>query len=98
MCIRDRCKQDTLEAYEMMKPYVEYIHIKDARWDDASVVPPGTGDGHVAEILSLIHILYKAFLNDPLVKGHNPSVEDVKKLADDMIENTMKYLPEGWRK
>ena len=47
-----QCKQDTLEAYEMMKPYVEYIHIKDARWDDASVVPPGTGDGHVAEILA----------------------------------------------
>ena len=43
-------------------------------------------------------LVYKAFLNDPLVKGHNPSVEDVKKLADDMIENTMKYLPEGWRK
>ena len=47
-----QCKQDTLEAYEMMKPYVEYIHIKDARWDDASVVPPGIGDGHVAEILA----------------------------------------------
>ena len=47
-----QCKQDTLEAYEMMKPYVAYIHIKDARWDDASVVPPGTGDGHVAEILA----------------------------------------------
>ena len=43
-------------------------------------------------------LLTEAFLNDPLVKGHNPSVEDVKKLADDMIENTMKYLPEGWRK
>lgn len=42
-------------------------------------------------------LVYKAFLNDPLVKGHNPSVEDVKKLADDMIENTMKYLPEGWK-
>lgn len=47
-----QCKQDTLEAYEMMKPYVAYIHIKDARWDDASVVPPGIGDGHVAEILA----------------------------------------------
>ena len=47
-----QCKQNTLEAYEMMKPYVEYIHIKDARWDDASVVPPGTGDGHLAEILA----------------------------------------------
>lgn len=47
-----QCKQDTLEAYEMMKPYVAYIHIKDALWSDASVVPPGTGDGHLAEILA----------------------------------------------
>ncbi|MCI8726460.1 MAG: sugar phosphate isomerase/epimerase [Hungatella sp.] len=46
-----QCKQDTLEAYEMMKPYVAYIHIKDALWSDASVVPPGTGDGHLEEIL-----------------------------------------------
>ncbi len=46
-----QCKQDTLEAYEMMKPYVAYIHIKDALWENASVVPPGTGDGHLEEIL-----------------------------------------------
>lgn len=46
-----QCKQDTLEAYEMMKPYVAYIHIKDALWSDASVVPPGMGDGRLEEIL-----------------------------------------------
>ena len=44
-------KQDTLEAYEMLKPYVEYVHIKDARWSDGTVVPAGYGDGHVKEIL-----------------------------------------------
>ena len=41
--------------------------------------------------------VYKAFLNDPQVKGRAKE-EDVKKLADDMISNTMKYLPEGWKK
>lgn len=46
-----QCKQNTLKAYEMMKPYVAYIHIKDALWSDASVVPPGTGDGNMEEIL-----------------------------------------------
>ncbi len=46
-----QCRQDTLEAYEMLKPYVAYVHIKDALWSDASVVPAGTGDGHVKEIL-----------------------------------------------
>lgn len=40
-------------------------------------------------------LVYKAFLNDPLVKGR-ASEEEVKKLADEMIENTKTYLPEGW--
>ncbi len=42
-------------------------------------------------------LVYKAFLNDPLVKGHHPSESQVKELADDMIENTRKYLPKGWK-
>ncbi len=43
--------QDTLEAYEMLSPYIAYIHVKDAMKADGSVVPAGMGDGHVAEIL-----------------------------------------------
>lgn len=41
-------------------------------------------------------LVYDAFLADPLVKGR-ASEEDVKKLVDDMIANTMVYLPEGWK-
>ena len=40
-------------------------------------------------------LVYEAFLSDPLVKGR-ASDEEVKQLADDMIENTRIYLPEGW--
>lgn len=43
--------QDTLEAYEMLKPYIAYIHVKDALLKDGSVVPAGYGDGNVQEIL-----------------------------------------------
>lgn len=46
-----QCGQDTLEAYEMLKDYIEYIHVKDALWKDGSVVPAGYGDGRVKEIL-----------------------------------------------
>lgn len=46
-----QCKQDTLQAYEMLKSYIAYIHVKDAKWDDGSVVPAGYGDGNVAAIL-----------------------------------------------
>lgn len=49
-----QCRQDTLEAYEMLKPYIAYVHIKDAVWADGNVVPAGTGDGHVKEILGML--------------------------------------------
>ncbi len=41
-------------------------------------------------------LVYEAFLNDPLVKGRS-SEEAIKVLVDDMIDNTMQYLPKGWR-
>lgn len=46
-----QAKQNTLEAYKMLKPYIAYIHVKDALWDNGSVVPAGMGDGNVAVIL-----------------------------------------------
>jgi sugar phosphate isomerase/epimerase len=59
-----QCKQDTLSAYEMLKPYIAYVHIKDALWSDASVVPAGHGDGHVSEILKMLKDNgYKGFLS-----------------------------------
>ena len=44
--------QDTLEAYDMLKDYIAYIHIKDAVSGSGKVVPSGFGDGNVKEILS----------------------------------------------
>lgn len=46
-----QCKQDTLQAYELLKKYIAYIHVKDAKWTDGRVVPAGYGDGNVAAIL-----------------------------------------------
>ena len=45
-----QCGQDTLEAWEMLKSYITYMHIKDAKLD-GTVVLPGTGDGNVPEII-----------------------------------------------
>lgn len=59
-----QCKQNTLEAYEMLKPYIAYVHIKDAVWADGSVVPAGTGDGNVKEILGMLKASgYQGFLS-----------------------------------
>ncbi|MBO4412165.1 MAG: sugar phosphate isomerase/epimerase [Lachnospiraceae bacterium] len=41
---------NTLEAWDLLKPYVNYIHVKDAKWD-RTVVPAGKGEGHVKELI-----------------------------------------------
>ncbi len=52
------------EAYEMLKPYIAYIHVKDALWKDGSVVPAGYGDGNVKEILKKLKSEgYKGYLS-----------------------------------
>ena len=46
-----QCGVKPLEAWEVLAPYIDYMHVKDARFADGGVVPPGKGDGNVAEIL-----------------------------------------------
>ena len=45
-----QCGQNTLEAWELLASYTEYMHIKDCD-KNGIVVPAGTGDGNVGEIL-----------------------------------------------
>ena len=49
-----QCGQDTLEAWELLHPYVHYLHIKDAL-PGGSVVPPGMGSGNVPALLTKYH-------------------------------------------
>ena len=46
-----QCGQDTLQAWELLHPYVEYMHIKDAL-PNGKVVPPGMGAGNVPAIVA----------------------------------------------
>lgn len=41
-------------------------------------------------------LVYEAFLRDPLVTGRGTEAE-IRSLVDDMINNTMAYLPESWK-
>jgi sugar phosphate isomerase/epimerase len=45
-----QCGQDTLEGWEMLCDYVNYMHVKDAL-PDGRVVPPGEGIGYVPVLL-----------------------------------------------
>lgn len=38
----------------------------------------------------------KAFMNDPLIAGKSCKKADVEQLAEDMIHNTITFLPKGW--
>lgn len=42
--------QPTMEAFDMLRPYIEYVHIKDAD-ENKKIVPAGRGAGRVEDIL-----------------------------------------------
>jgi sugar phosphate isomerase/epimerase len=51
-------------AFEMLKEYIAYMHIKDAKSADGAVVPAGSGDGCLTKILRSLHALgYQGFLS-----------------------------------
>ncbi len=37
------------QGYEMLRPYIEYVHVKDSIMETGQVVPAGQGDGEVRE-------------------------------------------------
>lgn len=47
--VLDGC--DPVKAYEMLKPHIEYFHIKDA-WKVGAIVPAGKGEARIKDILN----------------------------------------------
>jgi L-ribulose-5-phosphate 3-epimerase len=47
-----QCGEETYpRAFELLRKHIAYLHIKDARKQDGTVVPAGQGDGKLPEIL-----------------------------------------------
>lgn len=42
------------EAYPLVSPFIEYIHIKDALMESGKVVPAGEGDGELRELIGTL--------------------------------------------
>lgn len=85
-----QCGQDIKYAFDNLKEYVEYMHIKDARFADGEVVPAGMGDGNVAYVLKgLFNDGYQGFLS---LEPHLGSFEG---LADLELDDKMEGLPKG---
>lgn len=39
------------QGYPLLRSYIEYVHIKDARMQDRTITPAGEGDGEIPELL-----------------------------------------------
>ena len=100
-----QCGEDTLVAWELLKPFMKYAHIKDAQ-ADGKVVPPGVGIGHLPELLprfaeSGIEVLtlephLKSFVGLAALEGgdtqHVGSSFKDNREAFDYAVNTLKNL------
>ncbi|MFC0534222.1 sugar phosphate isomerase/epimerase family protein [Phytohabitans kaempferiae] len=47
--------QPYTDAYQKLRPYLEYVQVKDARLDTGRVVAAGLGDGEVRETVAALH-------------------------------------------
>jgi len=84
-----QCGEKPRVAFDLLKPYVEYMHIKDALADSGKVVPSGMGDSGMEYILSgLFERGYDGFLS---LEPHLGSFEGLKDLELCDVSD----LPEG---
>lgn len=96
------CRQDTSEAYQALKEYIMYVHIKDANLDTGEIMPAGMGDGHLKLILfDLKKRGYSGYLSvEPHLTQYKGFTKIVKNgeqlpnrvLAFDMAVRTLKAL------
>ena len=72
-------------AFDMLKNYVVYMHIKDALAESGKVVPAGFGDGHLKEITAKLYQRgYEGFLSLEPHLGHFEGFDDLE--GDDALE------------
>lgn len=46
-----QCDVKILPAFDLLKDYIDYLHIKDCVYSDGSIRPAGLGDGEIVELL-----------------------------------------------
>ena len=80
---------DPMKAYEMLKPYIEYFHIKDSLYAGA-IVPPGKGEAQIKAVLDK----YKAegkkdtFMT---LEPHLQTFDGLHALVGKAFDNPYKY-------
>lgn len=84
-----QCGEDTAECWNMLQPYIEYIHIKDAVSTDKENVVCGTGEGKIKELLerAIIKEGYEGFLT---LEPHLVLFDSLASLETTAAENVIK--------
>lgn len=76
-----QCGQDAWQAYGELRPFIEYVHVKDARRKDGVIVPAGEGDGRIRDILASLKAQgFTGFLS---LEPHLTEFEGLKDLERD---------------
>ena len=102
-----QCGVDTLKAWDMLKDYIFYMHIKDSQ-KNGFVVPAGCGDGNVKEVVEKYiqkggnnftlepHLTVFDGLNSLEKEGEKSAVDSFKYSSNieafDVAANTFKKL------
>nr|MBO2495109.1 xylose isomerase [Clostridia bacterium] len=86
-----QCDVETYpHAFNLLKDYIAYMHIKDALYSNHSVVPAGYGDGRVKDILAELYDMgYEGFLS---IEPHLGKFAGLEQLEQGMVDPN---LPEG---
>ncbi len=84
-----QCKEDPEECWDMLKPYIIYIHIKDAVSSDNENVVCGTGEGKIELLLdrALNQEGYRGFLT---LEPHLVLFDSLASLETTAAENVIK--------
>jgi sugar phosphate isomerase/epimerase len=84
-----QCKVEILPTYELLEPFIDYLHIKDAVLSTGKVVPSGRGDGHLAEVID--RFAKKSGTKFLSVEPHLKVFDGLKLLRDDVSVMTEDY-------
>ncbi|WMJ23261.1 TIM barrel protein [Paludicola sp. MB14-C6] len=88
-----QCKEDPKSIFADLKPYIDYIHIKDAIMEDGIVVPAGKGDGAIATILDSFYEQGKEKLLT--VEPHLTVFSGLSNLQDEELKHKYTYQSQG---
>lgn len=88
-----QCNEAPIEIFDEVSPYVDYMHIKDALFEDGSVVPASYGDANIKELIMKFN---KPNTSQILtVEPHLTVFKGLENLQDEGVKHKFKFESQG---